>query len=64
VLCRDRGLEWAAHITAIGELVTLPVVVLVSFLAQPRIQFPMAVGTDSVCYCFRDIIVKVVVLWV
>eukprot|EP01035_Chromulina_nebulosa_P031379 gene31379-41830_t len=40
---RDRGLAWAADITAIGELITLPVVVLVSFLAQPRIQFAMAV---------------------
>lgn len=32
----------AAQITAIGELVTLPLVVLVSFMAQPRLLFAMA----------------------
>lgn len=31
-----------AQITAIGELVTLPLVVLVSFIAQPRLLFAMA----------------------
>ena len=31
-----------AQITAIGELVTLPLVVLVSFMAQPRLLFAMA----------------------
>ena len=30
------------QITAIGELVTLPLVVLVSFMAQPRLLFAMA----------------------
>ena len=38
-----NGCEWAAQITAIGELVTLPIVVLVSIMAQPRLQFAMAV---------------------
>jgi len=40
---RWRGVGWAAEATALGELVVLPVVVLVSFLAQPRIQYAMAV---------------------
>lgn len=30
------------QITAIGELVTLPLVVLVSFMAQPRLLYAMA----------------------
>lgn len=30
------------QITAIGELATLPLVVLVSFMAQPRLLFAMA----------------------
>ena len=34
--------DWAQQIVALGELVTLPVVVLVSFLAQPRLQYAMA----------------------
>ncbi|CAM9805598.1 unnamed protein product, partial [Laminaria digitata] len=40
---RDRGMKAAyKQITAIGELVTLPLVVLVSFMAQPRLLFAMA----------------------
>eukprot|EP00904_Undaria_pinnatifida_P004759 jgi/Undpi1/14284/HiC_scaffold_9.g03933.m1 len=39
---RDRGMKTAYKITAIGELVTLPLVVLVSFMAQPRLLFAMA----------------------
>lgn len=39
---RDRGVRWAADTVAVGELVTLPLVVLVSLLAQPRLQFAMA----------------------
>ncbi len=38
----SNGWIWAQHVVAIGELVTLPVVVLVSFLAQPRLQYAMA----------------------
>jgi amino acid transporter len=33
----DRGVEWAAQLTAAGEVLTLPVVVLISLLAQPRL---------------------------
>lgn len=39
----DRNLEWASIIVAAGELVTLPIVVLISFLAQPRLQYAMSV---------------------
>ena len=39
---RIRGLDWARHTVAIGEIVTLPLVVLVSFLAQPRLFFAMS----------------------
>ena len=39
---RYRGVEWASHLSAIGELVTLPLVVLVSIMAQPRLQYAMA----------------------
>merc|ERR1711871_1636396 len=34
--------KWAAQIVQIGELVTLPVVVVIGFLAQPRLLFAMA----------------------
>ena len=36
------GYGWAAIVTQIGELVTLPVVVLIAFLAQPQLFFAMA----------------------
>jgi len=37
-----RGLQWASEISALGELITLPIVVLVTIMAQPRLQFAMA----------------------
>lgn len=37
-----RDWYWAQHIVAIGEIVTLPLVVLISFLAQPRLQYALA----------------------
>ena len=37
-----RGYPLAQNIVAIGEIITLPLVVLVSFLAQPRLQYAMA----------------------
>jgi hypothetical protein len=37
-----RGVEWAAHLTSIGELISLPIVVLVSLMAQPRLTLAMA----------------------
>jgi hypothetical protein len=38
----DRGVHWAAQLTAAGEVLTLPVVVLISLLAQPRLCAAMA----------------------
>lgn len=39
---KDRGWKWAQQIVAVGEIVTLPLVVLISFIAQPRLQYAMA----------------------
>ena len=38
----DRGVRWLAQITAAGEVFTLPVVVLISLMAQPRLQLALA----------------------
>lgn len=37
-----HGLQWAAQLTAAGEIATLPVVVLISLMAQPRLQQALA----------------------
>jgi amino acid transporter len=37
-----QGLHWAAEIVRAGETITMPVVVLVSFLAQPRLNYALA----------------------
>ena len=37
------NLEWAKQIVQAGEVLTMPVVVLVAFLAQPRLQYGLAV---------------------
>jgi len=39
---QTRGVEWLAQVTYIGELVFLPVTVLISLLAQPRLTYAMA----------------------
>ncbi|KAL7517111.1 hypothetical protein ACHAWX_002061 [Stephanocyclus meneghinianus] len=39
---RYRSLNWAAQIAALGELIALPFVVLVTIMAQPRLQYAMA----------------------
>ena len=39
----DRNMQWASIVVAAGELITLPIVVLISFLAQPRLQYAMSV---------------------
>jgi APA family basic amino acid/polyamine antiporter len=36
------GLPWAGQIAALGEIVTLPIVVLISLMAQPRLQYALA----------------------
>lgn len=38
----SNGSEWAAQLTAAGEVITLPVVVLISLMAQPRLQHALA----------------------
>ena len=38
----QNNVTWAADLTAWGEVLTLPVVVLISLLAQPRLTFSMA----------------------
>eukprot|EP00968_Pinguiococcus_pyrenoidosus_P013977 scaffold1272_cov250-Pinguiococcus_pyrenoidosus.AAC.69 len=38
----SNGLVWAQHLVATGEIITLPLVVLVSLLPQVRLQFAMA----------------------
>ncbi|OQR90013.1 Amino Acid-Polyamine-Organocation (APC) Family [Thraustotheca clavata] len=37
------GMQWASTIVHIGEVCTMPVVVLISFLAQPRLMYAMSV---------------------
>jgi amino acid transporter len=51
----QRGAIWASDITAVGELLTLPLVVIVSFLPQSRILYAMA--CDGLCptlFSYRD----------
>ena len=38
----SRGVEWASQLTAAGEVITLPVVVLISLMAQPRLFAALA----------------------
>jgi basic amino acid/polyamine antiporter, APA family len=50
-----RHVEWAAELAAWGEVVTLPVVVLISLLAQPRLTYSMAVdGLLPAVFAFQD----------
>ena len=39
---KANGIDWAAQLTAFGEVFTLPVVVLISIVIQPRLQFALA----------------------
>jgi amino acid transporter len=39
---QSRGVLWAAQLTAAGEVITLPVVVLISLMAQPRLFLALA----------------------
>ena len=39
---KSRGVVWAAQLTAAGEVFTLPVVVLISVILQPRLQYALA----------------------
>jgi len=38
----SNGWNWAAQIAAFGEVFTLPIVVLISIMAQPRLQYALA----------------------
>lgn len=38
---KANKIEWAAQITAFGEVLTLPVVVLISVVIQPRLQYAL-----------------------
>ena len=38
-----RGVQWVAQLTAFGEIFTLPVVVLLSNVLQPRLMYALAV---------------------
>jgi len=40
---RYRGWELCAQISALGEIITLPLVVLVTIMAQPRLQYAMSI---------------------
>ncbi|OQS01556.1 Amino Acid-Polyamine-Organocation (APC) Family [Achlya hypogyna] len=44
---QNQGYNWAATIVHVGEVCTMPIVVLVGFLAQPRVLYAMAV--DGLC---------------
>jgi amino acid transporter len=37
-----NNVMWAAHFSAFGEVVTLPIVVLITLMAQPRLQYALA----------------------
>lgn len=39
---KANGIEWASQLTAFGEVFTLPVVVLISVIIQPRLQCALA----------------------
>lgn len=39
---KANGVEWASQLTAFGEVFTLPVVVLISVVIQPRLQYALA----------------------
>jgi len=39
---QSRGVDWAASLSAFGEIFTMPIVVLLSILAQPRLQYALA----------------------
>eukprot|EP00984_Skeletonema_dohrnii_P002329 scaffold804_cov85-Skeletonema_dohrnii-CCMP3373.AAC.14 len=47
---KSNNVEWAAQLTAAGEVATLPVVVLISIIIQPRLQFAMA--NDGILVAF------------
>lgn len=51
---RSLGLNWAANIAALGEIICLPLVVLICLLAQPRLLQALA-QDDLLPACFGDL---------
>lgn len=41
VAFKSNCVDWASQLTAFGEVFTLPVVVLVSIVIQPRLQYAL-----------------------
>jgi len=39
---RANGVNWAAQLCAAGEVFTMPIIVLIGVMAQPRLQFALA----------------------
>lgn len=42
VAFKSNGIDWASQLTAFGEVMTLPVVVLICIVIQPRLQYALA----------------------
>jgi len=42
VAFKSNGYNWVSQIAAFGEVFTLPIVVLISLMAQPRLQYALA----------------------
>ena len=53
VAFQANGVEWASQLTAFGEVFTLPVVVLISLVIQPRLQYALGESLQLVC-CEMD----------
>ncbi|ETV64011.1 hypothetical protein H257_19054 [Aphanomyces astaci] len=52
---RHVGYHWAAPIVEIGEVFTMPVGILIGFLAQPRVQYAMSKdGLLPACFSSLD----------
>ena len=39
---RYNGINWAAEVASAGEILTMPIIVLISLMAQPRLQYALA----------------------
>jgi APA family basic amino acid/polyamine antiporter len=52
VAFETRGVQWASVTTAVGELLVLPLVVFVSFLAQPRFIYIYHSYNFTAMFCF------------
>lgn len=51
---RDSGAPLAAQIAAVGEILTLPIVILITLIGQPRLQYALSKVSrymKSVAFC-------------